>query len=265
MEELLPERRPKRLCKTGMDGGFGGTLMVQNTMKMNTTLQPSPVLSVLLTLTGISVGLLLSLLAVWGDYESTSYGFLKRASAPFGGLSCPILLGKNETGIISLQITNSTDRRLSPGVRTEISTSQEPVSELEFVPLAPGERSTLQRTVGPENVDLGSFILVSASVFSMYPLPDQEMTCGIFVLPVAGGSQPLLILGTTVSLLLMFVGSFFLYRKVPRAGPSRPLLFMVIATALALLFSFKGSWLLALLLIIAVILTFLIASGSLFE
>lgn len=247
-----------------MDGGFGGTLMIQY-IKMNTTLQPKPVLAVLLTLTGILIGLLLSLLAVWGDYESTSYGFLKRANAPLRGLSCPVFLGRNEFGTISIRIKNSTDRHLSPGVRTEISTAQEPVSNLEFVQLAPGERSTLQRPVGPENVDLGSFILVSASVFSMYPLPDQEMTCGIFVLPMAGGSQPLLILSTTVSLLLMFVGSFFLYRKDPHAGRSRSMLFMVAATALAVFFSFRGSWVQALLLIIMVMLTFLITGGALFE
>lgn len=234
-------------------------------MNKNVALQPKPVFSVLLTLAGILIGLVLSLLAVWADYESTSYGFLKRASAPFRGLSCPLFLGRNETGTISLKIVNSTDRPLSPGVRTEISTSQELVSELEFVQLAPGEQATVQRAVGPENIDLGSFILVSASVFSMYPLPDQETTCGIFVLPVAGGSRWILILGTTISLLLMSVGTFLLYKINPRAGRSRSMLFLVTATVLALFFVFRGAWAPAFLLIIMAILTFLITSGSLFE
>lgn len=234
-------------------------------MKENTLLQPKPVLSVLLTLTGILIGLALSLLAVWADYESTSYGFLKRASAPFRGLSCPVFLGRNESGTIFLKIVNSTDRPLSPGVRTEISTSQELVSDLQFVQLAPGEQATLQQAVGPENIDFGSFILVSASVFSMYPLPDQETTCGIFVLPVAGGSRLILILGTTISLLLMSVGTFRLYKINPRAGRSRSMLFLVTATVLALFFVFRGAWVPALLFIIMAILTFLITSGSLFE
>jgi hypothetical protein len=219
----------------------------------------------LLTLTGILLGLLLSLLAVWADYESTSYGFLKRASAPFRGLSCPVFLGRNEAGTISIRIKNSTDRPLSPGVRTEISTSQELVSDLQFIQLAPGEQATLQQTVGPENIDLGSFILVSASVFSMYPLPDQETTCGIFVLPVAGGSRLILILGTTISLLLMMAGAFLLYKLNPRAGRSPSMLFLVTATVLALFFAFRGAWVPALLLIVMAILTVLISSGSLFE
>jgi hypothetical protein len=190
---------------------------------------------------------------------------MKRANAPFRGLSCPIFLGRNETGTISVRLSNSTDVPLSAGVRTEISALQEPVSNLEFVPLAPGERAIVQQTVGPENIDLRSFILVSASVFSMYPLPDREMTCGIFVLPVDGGSQLILILGTAMSLLLMSAGSFFLYKRDSRGARSRSVLFMVIATALALFFSFNGSWVLALLLIIMAILTFLLTSSSLFE
>jgi hypothetical protein len=123
----------------------------------------------------------------------------------------------------------------------------------------------VKQTIGPENIDLGSFILVSTSVFSMYPAPDQEMTCGVFVLPMAGGSQPLLILGTTISLLLMSAGSYFLYRRDVYGARSYSPLFMTLATALALFFSFRGSWVQALLLIIMVILTFLLTSGSLFE
>jgi hypothetical protein len=228
-------------------------------------LQPHPAVAMLLTLTGILIGLLLSLLAAWGDYESTSYGFMKRANAPFRGLSCPVFLGRSETGTISIRLTNSTDHPVSAGVRTEISASQEPASNLQFVQLAPGERATVKQTIGPENIDLGSFILVSTSVFSMYPVPDQEMTCGVVVLPMAGGSQPLLIVGTTISLLLMSAGSYFLYRRGSSGPRSRSVLFMTLATALALFFSFRGSWVQALFLIIMVVLTFLITSGSLFE
>lgn len=253
----------KRLPGIVIDGRRSGTLNA--TMDNTITRQPTPVVSVSLTLAGIVIGLLLSLLAAWGDYESTSYGFLKRANAPFRGLSCPIFLGRNETGTISIKISNSTDRPFSAGVRTEISTPQEPVSNLQFVPLAPGEQATVQQPVGPENIDLGSLILVSASVFSMYPAPDQEMTCGIFVLPVDSGSKLVLIVGTTISLLLMSTGSYFLYKRGSSGARSRSLLFMTLATGLALFFSFRGSWLQALLLIIMVVLTFLITSGSLFE
>ena len=246
-----------------MDGKFGGTLRNQHTtMKVNVVFQPKPAVSVILTLTGILIGLLFSMLAVWADYESTSYGFMKRASAPLRGLRCPIFLGRDETGTVSINVSNSTGRPLSPSVRTEISTSQDVVSDLEFIQLGPGKQAMVQRTVGPENIDLGSFIFVSASVYSIYPLPDQENTCGIFVLPIAKGSSFILILSTTMSLLLMSVGVFSLYRNALVSKRSRALLFMAVATALAIFFSFMGWWVQPLLLIIMVVLTFLISLGS---
>lgn len=226
--------------------------------------QPRPVFFVLLTLTGIFIGLLLTLLAVWADYESTSYGFMKRANAPLRGLSCPVFLGKNESGAVSVKVTNSTDGPLSPSVRTEVSTPQFPDSKLEFLQLAPGESATVQRTVGPENVDLGYFIFVSAATFSMYPSPDREATCGIFIVPFEAGSSWLLGLGSGISLLLMVTGSFFLYRHETSTNRSRALLFMVAATALALLFVLLGWWVQPLLLIIMVVLTFLTTLGRLF-
>ncbi len=224
-----------------------------------------PLVSVLLTLTGIFIGLSLSLLAVWADYESTSYGFMKRANAPLRGLSCPMFLGRNETGRVSIRVSNSTRQMLSPSIRTEISTAQDPVSDLQFIQLEPGQNATLQKMVGPENIDLGSFIFVSAATFSMYPSPDRENTCGIFVLPISSGSSWILTLGTALSALLMSIGSLALYRTESGTNRSRALLFMVFATALAMLFCFLGWWVQPLLLIIIVALTFLISLGSLFQ
>jgi hypothetical protein len=149
-------------------------------------------------------------------------------------------------------------------VRVQISTSRDVVSDLEFLQLGPGKQARVQRTVGPDNIDLGTFIFVSASVFSIYPLPDQENTCGIFVLPVEKGSSFILILSTSISVLLMSVGAFLLYKNASLNKRSRALLFMAVATGLAMLFAFIGWWVPPLLLIIMVILTLLIRLGSLF-
>lgn len=217
-----------------------------------------------LALAGLFIGLLLALLAVWADYESTSYGFMKRANAPLRGLSCPAFLGKSEGGVISIKVSNSTDGPLSPSVRTEISTSQFPDSQLEFLQLGPGESAVVQRTVGPENIDLGFFIFVSAATFSMYPTPDRENTCGIVVLPLETGGSLIMTLGSIVSILLMSIGSFLLYKNEASTNRSRALLFMVVATALALVFVYIGWWVQPLFLIIMVVLTFLITFGRLF-
>ncbi|HET6596512.1 MAG TPA: hypothetical protein VFG81_12885 [Anaerolineales bacterium] len=232
-------------------------------MKADKKFQRKPLLSVLLTLSGILIGLLLALLAVWADYESTAYGFLRRAQASFGGVSCPIFVGRNESSVVSIKVSNPTDRTISPSVRTEISTPIEFDTKLEHIQLAPGEQMTLQRTVGPENVDLGMFIFVSTLVYSAFPLPDRQTTCGILMLPVSNGTL-LLILGTALSLLFMAAGTYLLYKYEWFVWRSRSILFIVAVTVLAMLLAFMGWWLAAAILIILSILTLVITTGSLF-
>ena len=225
--------------------------------------QHKSLVPVVLALTGIAIGLLLSLLAVWADYESTSYGFPRRAQAPFRGLTCPVFMGSDESRVVYLEISNPTDRILSPGVRTQISTSAEPVSQVESARLAPGEETTLQRMIGPENVDLGMFIFVDALVYAVYPMPDRQATCGILVLPIANGTF-LLIFGTALSVIFMATGTYLFYKNEVSADRSRSLLFMVIATLLAMTLGFIGWWLAAMLLIILCFLTLLHRAGNLF-
>ena len=232
-------------------------------MKADKNFRQKPILPVLLTLAGVLVGLLLALLAVWGDYESTAYGFLRRAQTSFGGLICPVFMGKNESNVVSIKIFNPTDRTISLSIQVEISTPNELVSETEFTQLAPGEQITLQKTIGPQNIDLGMFIFVNALIFSTYPLPARENTCGILVLPITRGA-PLLIVGTVLSTLLMAVGTWILYKNKQSARKSRSMLFMVITTALAMFLGFGGWWLVAGILIILSILTLFITGGSFF-
>lgn len=230
-------------------------------MKANKPFERTALLPVTLTLAGILMGLVLALLAVWADYESTAYGFGRRAQAPFRGLVCPVFIGRNESKAISIRISNPTDITLSPGVRVQISTPSEVDSKIEHVQLAPSEQVTLQHRIGPANIDLGMFIFVNALVYATYPLPDRETTCGVLVVPVSNGTHVLLA-GTAFSIWLMATGIYLLYRDERRRGPSRPLMFMVIATGLAMIFGFLGGWLPALVLIVMLILMLIIRAGA---
>ena len=232
-------------------------------MKADKDFQRKPFFPVILTLTGILIGLLLALLAVWADYESTAYGFSRRAQASFGGLSCPIFMGRNQSSVVSIKVSNPTERTISPSVRTEISTPIEFEMELDHIQLAPGEQITLQRTIGPENIDLGMFIFVSTLVFSAFPLPDRQTTCGILVLPTSNGAL-LLMIGAALSVLFMAAGTYLLYKNGWFVRRSRAFLFTVAATVLAMFFSFMGWWLLAAALLILSVLTLVTTAGSLF-
>lgn len=227
------------------------------------TLQPSPRLSALLLVMGVLIGLLMSLLAVWADYESTMYGFPNRATTLFQGLSCPIFMGRNESRAVSIKVSNSTMQNLSPSVRSEISTPLVTDAKLEYVKLAPGEQVTLRRSIGPQNIDLGQFIFLYALVYSAYPMPNQENTCGVFVLPINMNGSLILVLGTASSILLMFIGLFFLYKKGLTSGRSRSLMFMGIVTVITMVFAFIGWWVYAIIMLVTLILLLVISLGSL--
>lgn len=122
---------------------------------------------------------------------------------------------------------------------------------------------TVQRTVGPENVDLGMFIFVDALVYAVYPLPDREATCGILVLPIPNGTY-LFVSGTALSLLFMAADTYLLYKNGLPDGRSRSMLLMVITTLLAMTFGYLGWWSGALFLILLLILASLIGAGNFF-
>jgi hypothetical protein len=208
----------------------------------------------ILYVVGILLGITLATLATWADYESASYGFSRRATTPFHGLSCPILMTRDETQIVRIKLTNTTEKPISPSLRTEISTRLTAETQLEFFQLAVGESTYVERTIDADNIDLGQFIFVKAGVFSAYPLPDQENTCGVFILPMPGNGTVILILGTLLSTALISGGFFFLRNNDLQQKQSNLLMVIGGLTILAMTLAFVGSWIPSLLTIVLVIL-----------
>jgi len=217
---------------------------------------------------GVLVGLTLIGIAAWGDYESTSYGFARRASEGLRGVSCPILLTRNETGTISLKVSNPTDRLMHPSVRTEVSPEDEPGIFTESVTLAPGESKRLEWTVGPENIDLGNFILASLQVYGTYPIPSRAATCGIFIVDLPGRGRDILIGVSLFGLIALGGGLYSMNKHGFRT--QRPvnlwygILFQSLVVLCGIILSFTGSWLPAVfLLVVAVLVSLLIISTML--
>lgn len=207
----------------------------------------------------VLLGVTLSTLAIWADYEATSYGFARRAQTPFKGLSCPIFMTRDETQTIQIRLTNPTQKKISPSIRTEISTRVVPDSKLEFFELEPGESILVERTINAENIDLDQFIFAQASIFSAHPLPDQENTCGVFILPMRGNGTVILIITAVISLISTII-SLLLLRK--SSAPKKlvyPLGFIAATMILAMAFSFLGLWIQGVLMLVLAILTIFIA------
>jgi hypothetical protein len=209
----------------------------------------------ILYIIGILLGITLSTLAIWADYEAASYGFPRRAQTPFKGLSCPILMTHDETQVIQIRLTNSTEKKISPSIRTEISTKVVTDEKLEFFELEPGESLLVERTINAENIDLGQFIFAQTSVFSSHPLPDQENTCGVFILPMRGNGTVILIITTVISLISTIISLFLLNKNNISKKIFYPLGFIAVVMVLAMTFSFLGLWIQGILMLVLAILT----------
>ena len=230
-------------------------------MKISTRPKLIPVLT--LFAIGILLAITLSAIAAWADYEAASYGFPNRAATLLTGLNCPILMTTGESQTVSVKVNNRTDGPLSPSARIEISTSDEPVTTLESLDLKPGESRLLKWSIGPQNIDLGQFIFVNMLVYAAHPIPDRENTCGVFVLPMRGNGNLILILVTLISVLSVGSGAYLLQRTNLSFKQKRPVLFLAFTILLTLTVSFLGLWMQAIFLLAITILTIFTMLSSL--
>lgn len=215
---------------------------------------------------GVIVGLYLIVIAGWADMESAFYGFSRLAEAGLRGFNCPVLMTSGEEGVISLTVSNSTDNRISPSIRTEISTSLSAEEFLENVELAPGEAKRLEWSVGPRNVDLGGFIFAKALFFSAYPLPNRETTCGVYVIDLPISGKVVLPVLVAISLLGMGWGLYGMNKSFSEWMMKyfRGLVFLAIVVVVGLVVSFVGGWVPSILLLAVSLLLIVILLGTLF-
>lgn len=226
--------------------------------------QTSKLLILLSYAIGVGIGLYLIVIATWADMESALYGFPRLAQAGLGGFSCPVLMTNHDTSKISLKISNPLDQAISPAVKVMISTSTVAEEYVETIELAPGESKKLEWAVGPNNIDLGQFIFAKVLMYSAYPLPSKEDTCGIFIVNLPGSGKMILSILVLLSLLGM---SWGVYAAI-KPGVSgnwvigkhvRPLTFLAIVIALGFVVSFAVGWIPAVVLLaVAVLMVFIL-------
>jgi hypothetical protein len=214
---------------------------------------------------GALSGLTLTVLSTWADLESAYYGFARRAGAGLSGLSCPILMTANETNAITLKVTNNTERKLSPAIRTEISTPTIAFEATEYVELQAGDSAVRQWEIGPDNVDLRYFIFAKVLVYSFYPNPDKEGTCGIFIVNLPGNGATVTWTMVILSLLGMGIGLYGMNKVEDADGGNtnlaRQLIFLAMVIIFGLVTVFMGWWVQGILLLVVALLFSMIALG----
>lgn len=215
-------------------------------------------------LIGIVAGLALTLIATWGDLEAAFYGFDRTGGLRLSSLSCPILMSNTETSNFSIKIKNSTDKKVSPSVKTDISSPIAPISSYENILLEPGETKKLEYALTPENIDLNRFIFARAWVYASYPLPDREATCGVLILPIPVRGSVITWGLVLLSILGMGVGLYMQNQvdgqergdwKFSRSG------LIAIIVVFGLLVSYLGVWLFGVLTLVLALLLSVISIG----
>lgn len=216
---------------------------------------------------GVAVGFFLIFVGAWADMESSAYDFPRLASAGLRGLHCPVLMTPDETSAISLDISNTTANRISPAVKTLISTRLLPEEFLEGIQLTPGESRRLAWPVDAGNIDFGSFIFAKVLLYSADPLPTREATCGIFVLNLPGTGQVIVSVLMGLSLFGMLWGLYNLNRlgaaNEQRKKRLGPMIFLTLMIGLGLVLNFIGIWIASLVVLVVTLLLIIILVSSL--
>lgn len=228
---------------------------------MKTFSQPKLSLAALLFAAGMVVGVGLSVVAAWADLEAAYYGFPNLASASFNGLRCPILMAKDGTETVAVTISNPAKREISPIVAVRISTPALPERDSISIDIAPGESRRLEWAISSENVDLYKFVFVYALVYSSYPIPDKEATCGVFVVDAPVSGRTILIGAVALYALLTGIGLFLLTRSGLPRKKLQPFIFLAGATFLLLVLSLIGNWIFAAMLLTVTILAVVVVAA----
>ncbi|MBL8063878.1 MAG: hypothetical protein JNK32_12695 [Anaerolineales bacterium] len=228
---------------------------------------PSKNLHLVSYVVGVILGLAVTFFATWADLEAAYYGFDRTGGNRLSSLACPIFMTASETTNISIKLTNSTDRKVSPSIKVDISSPIAPVSIIDDTELAIGESKRLRWEIGPENIDLGRFVFARVWTYASYPLKDKESTCGVFVLPLPG--KGVFYTWSMILLSLAGMGYGLMVMKqirVPgRNGTLERSTFLVVVTILGLFVSYMGWWLAGVLVIVLALLVIIISIGYSFR
>jgi multisubunit Na+/H+ antiporter MnhG subunit len=210
--------------------------------------------SVLVLSVGVLLGMALTAIAAWGDFEAVRFdpdlSLLRDASLTT--FRCPMIMTTRESGTISATVRNPLERPVTLTVRTDVSNyitlKRENTVRL---PLTPGERQRLEWTVTPDDVVYGDLIFVKTLQFRQYPIPGRLGSCGIVVVDIPYLTGGLLVALVFAGSVLSMLGGIGLWlagqrpltrRRRQSANTMGALTGSVVA---GMIFSLLGVWMLA--------------------
>jgi hypothetical protein len=160
-------------------------------MKPAMNSRPFLILSRAFFFLGVAMGLILSVIAIWNDLESTSYFFTGVEHDPFNGLRCPVMIAPSERGTVTAVFNNSTDQEDNFYYRVEISGRSFSTRQIEdHIAVPPHQAKNIRLTVDAQDIDLLFFIFTKMTILPNSVRSTQESTCGIMVTNILGLTGP---------------------------------------------------------------------------
>jgi hypothetical protein len=219
-------------------------------------------LSMMVFMIGVIAGLVFTCMAVWADFEASIFDSALTAEEAFPGFRCPIIIGQNQSGIISGNITNNSNYNLKFFVRAH-ATDGSIITMSEWVdrPVVPaGTSQPIQWEVSKANAIWGNFILFRTYQYRYAPVPSRASSCGIIVSPVPGISGTVAV-SLLIGICLVGMGAgmvlWFMQLKHQQGRPREAAKAMVVLAVFVLagiVVNFIGMWLLGFLIIILTVL-----------
>jgi hypothetical protein len=143
-------------------------------------------IGITLIIIGAICFILIGSLSIWADLEATLFNSAMRSDKRLTSLKCPSFITEEEIGIISATFHNSSDKPISPLIRTYVTDGyvilmREKVDRLD---IAPGETASVEVEVTADNAVYNRLVLARMHQFAYGPLSYRNASCGIYVLNI---------------------------------------------------------------------------------
>jgi len=164
---------------------------------------------------GILIGLALTGAYAWGESEARIYSSLNGAVDL--AIKCPLMMSPRESGVITAEITNLTDKEIRPVVTAEISHEKAPREISQTVSLLSGKSETVEWTVDSSDVIFERLILVNVLQSRFNDNPSRSGSCSILLYSLFGlvGMETFSLVFVVSLALIISGGWLWLYARWP--------------------------------------------------
>jgi hypothetical protein len=223
---------------------------------------------------GIFVGMLVTGVAAWGDFESSLFDSSVSEKGRLR-ISCPVVINPFEVAMVSAKFSNSMDDPIKNRLKMRISDGFVTLirQENDILLLEPGETQSRQwRVTADDAVFNGLLVMLKLRSNPTYPLIGRQASCGILVVNtsvVSGGQLFAILIAASLGLAATGAGIWY-FSSRPLTGKAQIAMGAMLALGalvlIGLVASMIGWWLLGgivffigLLMIVAMVSYFLVS------